>query len=97
MELENVYEGLTGSGLSYTIAESFHLPEDMHILPVYYALSFYYNMQQERQKSLQYQALFEAGLQAAKRRWSTKTRGVVVKRRGRATYRNPNYPPPTIT
>jgi hypothetical protein len=95
--LENVFEGTGAAGLSYTIAEAFHIPEEMQILPIYYALAHYYDLKQEDQKSLKYRALFDKELRDGKRRWRHKSRGSVINKRRRFHLRNPNYPPGTIT
>lgn len=96
IELENVYEGTAGAGLSFTIAEIFNLPEDLHILPVYYAVSHYFDIRGDTDKSLKFRSLYEIGLNAAKRRWATKTRGVVVGKHRRFRFRDPNLPPPAL-
>ena len=96
LELENVYEGTAGAGLSYTIAEVWNLPEELHILPVYYAVSHFYDIRGDTDKSLKFRSLYEIGITAAKRRWATKTRGVVVRRHRRFRFRDPNFPPGTL-
>ena len=93
MELENVFEGTTAAGASYTIAEAFHIPEEMHILPVYYALGHFYDMRQDDTKSLKYRALFDKEMRDGKRRWRHKTRGSVINKRRKFQLRNPNFPP----
>ena len=97
MELENVFEGASGSGQSYTIAEAFHLPEEMQVLPVYYALGHFYDMRHDDSKSIKYRALFDKELRDGKRRWRHKTRGSVINNRRKFHLRNPNFPPGTIT
>lgn len=72
--LENVYEGNTGSGLSYQISEAFGIPEDMQILPFYYALMHWYMTKENAAALKQYFALFDGGLKAAKDRYGTRTR-----------------------
>jgi len=97
MELENVFEGTTASGASYTIAEAFNIPEEMQSLPEYYALGRFYDMRHDDTKSLKYRALFDKDMRDGKRRWRHKTRGSVINRRRQFHLRNPNYPPGTIT
>jgi len=41
--LKTKYQGTTVSGASYTIGEMPALPENFHMLPVYYAVSIYYS------------------------------------------------------
>lgn len=93
LTLENVFEGTTGSGLSYTINEAFNLPEDLQILPLYFALSHYYDIKQDTNRSIKFLGMFEQGIQKAKRRYGSKTRGAVVRGKPRFTFRNPNFPP----
>ncbi|KKN16869.1 hypothetical protein LCGC14_0971570 [marine sediment metagenome] len=97
VELENVFEGTTASGASYILAEAFNIPEEMQILPGYYALGHFYDMRHDDTKSLKYRALFDKELRDGKRRWRHKTRGSVINTRRKFHLRNPNFPPGTIT
>ncbi len=97
VELENVYEGTAGATLDYTIAEAFHLPQDMQVLPLYFALAHYYDLRHDTDKSLKFRGLFGLGLDDGKKRWATKTRSSVISGRNKLRIRNPNYPPGTIT
>jgi len=78
--LINYYGGASGSGLSYTISEAFALPEEMQILPVYYALQHYYATKENDKRSIQYLTLFEKGLREGKVRYGTKSRSNVIRR-----------------
>jgi len=78
--LENYYEGASGSSLNYTINEAFALPEEMQILPCYYALQHYYAMKQDQKKQADYYALFDIGIKSGKRRYGTKSRSAVIKK-----------------
>jgi len=73
MELENKYEGATVTTASL-IHEMFGLPEEMQILPIYYAMAFYFAMKKDTTQETKYWTLFTAGIEAGKRRWGTKTR-----------------------
>lgn len=42
LTLENVFEGTTGVGASYTIAEAPQLPHEGHLLPAYFAAAHYF-------------------------------------------------------
>jgi hypothetical protein len=97
LKLENVYEGPAGSGQAFTIAEAFAIPEEMQILPVYYALGHFYDMRHADSKSLKYRALFDKELRDGKRRWRHKSRGSVINSRRNFHLRNPNFPPGSIT
>lgn len=78
--LENYYDGSSGSSLNYKIAEAFNLPEEMQILPVNYALSFYYDMKKDDRKQADHWALFNRGLISGKRRYGTKSRSNIIKK-----------------
>lgn len=71
--LENVYEGSTGGTLAYTIAEAFNLPDEMQILPVYYALAHYFEAKQSQNQATKYWALFNEGMQLGRARWGKKS------------------------
>ncbi len=97
MELENVFEGTSGAAQSYQIAEIFNIPEELQILPVYYALSHFYDMRHDDTKSLKYRAIFDKELRDGKRRWIHKTRGSVINRRRQFHLRSPNFPPRNLS
>jgi hypothetical protein len=78
--IENGYEGVTYSGLAYQIAEAFYLPEEMHTLPVYYALMNYYAVKGDDTKELKNKQLFEEGLMKAKQRYANKGRTGIIKK-----------------
>lgn len=42
LQLENFYHGPNISGVNYTIAEAFYLPEDLQMAPVEYGMWYYY-------------------------------------------------------
>lgn len=96
--LENVFEGIGVAGAAYTISEAFALPEDMQILPCYYALAHYYDLKRDLNESIKYRALYDKELRAGKKRWGTKTRGAIVHGPGsRKTVLNPNFPPRSLS
>lgn len=78
--IENIYEGLTYSGLAYQIVEMFNLPEEMQVLPVYYALMNYYAIKGDDQKELKNKNLFDEGLLKAKQRYANKGKSNVIKK-----------------
>lgn len=80
IKLENYYEGASGASQTYTINEAFALPEEMQILPCYYALQHYYAMKQDQKKQADYYALFDSGIKSGKRRYGTKSRSAVIKK-----------------
>lgn len=79
--LENVYEGTTTAGASYKISEAFNLPEDLQILPVYYAMMHYYSMRKDKDQEAKYKVLFDVGLKQGQVRYAKKTRSALVRRR----------------
>ena len=98
ISLENYYEGETTAGASYQIAEAFHLPEEMQILPVYYALQHYYAMKKDEKQEGKYKVLFDQGLELGRRRYATKSRGAIVRTRNWLSARSyPSYFPESIS
>ena len=97
--LENYYDGASGATLNYTINEAFALPEEMQILPCFYALFFYNKSKGNTTEATNNFALFEDGLRKGKRRYGTKSRSNVIKknpwRMGTESY--PNYFPESIS
>ena len=94
--LENVYEGTTLTGVTYEIDQAFNLPEDMQILPCYYALQHYYAAKRDIEQEKKYIGLFNAGLSGAKLRHATKSRGEIIRPKGwlsRWGYTYPAYFP----
>ncbi|MDI6808160.1 MAG: hypothetical protein QME66_04145 [Candidatus Eisenbacteria bacterium] len=81
--LENVYEGATATGAAYTIAEAFGLPEDLQILPVYYAVWHYFSSKRDERAKKEYEDLFMKQLELGKIRHATKTSGSVARPRNR--------------
>jgi len=79
LTIENNYEGTTTAGAGYKIAEAFQLPEEMHMLPIYYALWHYFKMQQNKDEAQQYQILFSTGLLESKRYLSTKSTSNIIR------------------
>jgi hypothetical protein len=76
------YEGASVSGVNYRISECFALPEDLHILPVYYALGHYYLMQEDSKTAVLYmgdgttedRSLYTSGVRAAKKAYGANSR-----------------------
>lgn len=78
--LENVYEGSTLTGQAYQIAEIFALPEEMQILPVYFALWFYYmGPKKDKDQAALYKGLFDTELLLGKNRHGTKSRSNIIR------------------
>ena len=83
--LENFYQGTTDTVNNYEIAEAFGLPEDLHMLPIYYAVWHYSLFRRDKTRADEYAGLYTVGLQQAKRRYGTKSRGNIIKGKQRLT------------
>jgi len=80
MEIERKWVGTTTVGLTTNIREIFVLPEEMQILPVYFALAHYFAIKKDPSQESKYWTLFNAGMEAGKRRWGTKTRSNIIRK-----------------
>lgn len=90
--LENYYQGTTISTVNYQIAEAFGLPEDLHMLPIYYAVWHYMMFRRDKTRSDQYGGLYKLGLSDAKRRYGTKSRSNIIKGNSRIGAWGGSYP-----
>lgn len=88
IELENVFGGTTGSGLSYTIGQLPNIPEEYHVNIVDYALYRYYLRRRDREIATMFKADFEIGMQRAKRDYSSKTVSNYIPGKRRHSYNN---------
>lgn len=94
LTIENNYDGDTTAGKSFIIAEVFALPEEMHILPVYYTMMHYYlGYRQDRDEKLAapWEARYTAGMKEAEKRYKRKGKGNTLRDKGKATGW-PTYP-----
>lgn len=93
--LENYYHGSTITTVNWSINQIFNLPEEMQILPVYYAMWHFYEAKKDANQALKYQGYFDTGLQKGKDRWATQSRGNVIrsKRYSHMWRRYPSYFP----
>lgn len=90
--LENHYQGTTVSGVNYQIAEAFGLPEDLHMLPIYYAVWHYHLFRRDKTRADEYGTYYASGLLSAKRRYGTKSRSNIIKGRNRLGTGGGTYP-----
>lgn len=81
LNLENYYEGISGSGRSFRIGEVMKLPNGYHDAPVYYALDRYYLTQNDPRTAPIYQQRFEQKIKSAKQTYSRSTSRQGVKTR----------------
>lgn len=78
LTLENVYEGATAGTQTYKISEIFNVPEDIQLLPCYFALWQWFESKKDTTQSLKYKRFWDEGLRQAKATHGTKTRDQVV-------------------
>ncbi len=77
--LENVYHGSTITTANWSINQLFNLPEEMQILPVYYAMWHYYESKKDVNQALKFKQYFDQGLREGKNRWATQSRGNIIR------------------
>lgn len=95
--LENVYEGTTLTG-NYQISEAFNLPEDLQILPIHYALYFYFSGKGDKDKMSEHLGLFNQGYEIGRRRYGGKTRDPILRGKWLSMRgSNPTYFPESIS
>lgn len=70
--LEQMYDGGNVSGVAYEIAEAFALPEEMQILPPYYALQHYFSAKRNTDKVAEYKTLWDTGFREARQAYGSK-------------------------
>jgi hypothetical protein len=77
--LYNQYQGVSGSGLSYTIGETSLLPEDYQDLPIYRALQVYFTTRVVDLKRAQsFQELYDIGFEKLSGEFGSKTYSVAI-------------------
>lgn len=77
--IANSYQGTTTAGAAYQIAEAFAIPEDIQIIPCYYAAWQYYEMKKDLGEADHFKTLFDEELMLAMRRWGNKSRSMIVR------------------
>lgn len=99
IELENNYAGETQAGVSYKIVEIPNLPEDMHIIPCYFALEQWWSSQGNPAKQKEFKDNWVIGMARAKKTHSVTSRGGIINPGGMGSPfpGNPSYFPTTIT
>lgn len=86
LTIENKYDGLTVSGKTFTISEIFALPEEMQMMPVYYAMMLYYlgyRQDKDEKRSGLWQARYEADMTKAEIRYKRKSKSDVLRDKDR--------------
>lgn len=88
LELENVYGGVTGSGLSYVIGEVPNIPSEYHLSLVDYALYRYYMRRRDKEVARMFKNEFELSIAKAKREYSSKVTSNYIPGRKHRTFNN---------
>lgn len=78
VELDQKYEGSTVT-TGALIYEIFNLPEEIQILPVYFALAHYFGQKKDTTQENKYWTLYTASLASAKIRHGTKSRSALTR------------------
>ncbi|UOF78694.1 hypothetical protein [Caudoviricetes sp.] len=66
VQLEQKYHGATDTGLAYEIFEMFALPEDAHVLPVFYALWQWWDSKGNVGRAGRYESMYNSGIERLK-------------------------------
>lgn len=88
LTIENKYDGATVSGKTFTISEIFSLPEEMHMLPIYYAMMHYYlgyRQDKDEKRLALWEARYKAGMTAAEKRYKRKGKNTVLRDKAKTT------------
>lgn len=89
VNLENYYEGISGSGRTFRIGEVSKIPQGYQDAPVYYALDRYYLTQNDMRTAPVYSQRFDAKIKSAKETYARSTSRMGVK--SRRSGRNPSW------
>lgn len=82
MELENYYEGISGSGRTFRIGEVMKIPQAYQDAPVFYALDRYYLSQSDMTASDRFSMRFDDKVKSAKATYGRSTSKMGVNRPG---------------
>lgn len=86
--LDKIYNGATIAGASFTIGEMSELPETYQDLPVYYAVSQYWQVNGEVARAREYKGMFDEGLLKLRLDWGNQSSNVEIN--GMRSIINPN-------
>lgn len=92
LELENNYAGETKAGASYKIVEIPNLPEDMQIIPCYFALEQHWSSKGNAQKQKEFKDNWVIGMARAKKTHAQTTRNGIINQAGYGSM-FPSLPP----
>jgi hypothetical protein len=79
LNLENYYEGISGSGRTFRIGEVMKIPQGYQDAPVYYAVERFYMTQNDRATAAEYNVRFKTKLKLAKEAFGSTTSRLGVK------------------
>lgn len=79
MNLENYYEGISGSGRSFRIGEVMKIPNAYQDAPVFYAAERFYMTQNDQRTAPIFNARFEAKIKSAKETYARSTSRMGIK------------------
>lgn len=88
LTIENKYDGTSVSGKGFVIAEIFALPEEMHMLPIYYAMWHYYlgyRQDKDEKRSALWETRYNAGMMKAEKRYARKGKNTVLRDKSHTT------------
>lgn len=88
MTIENKYDGATVTGKTYTISEIFSLPEEAHMLPIYYTMMHYYlgyRQDKDEKRLALWETRYKAGLTALEKRYKKKGKNAVLRDKAKTT------------
>lgn len=80
LELENYYEGISGSGRSFRLGEAMKIPQAYQDAPIYYALDRYYLTQNDQGSADRFAARFDRKVKSAKETYGRSTSQMGVPR-----------------
>lgn len=79
VNLENYYEGISGSGRTFRIGEVMAIPEAYQDAPVYYAVDRFYLTQNDQKTAAQFAGRFDMKVKSAKETYGRSTSKLGVK------------------
>lgn len=88
LTIENKYDGITTSGKAFVIAEIFSLPEDMHMLPIYYTMMHYYlgyRQDKDEKRLALWETRYDKGMAIAEKKYKRKGKNTVLRDKAKTT------------
>lgn len=82
--LEEPYIGLSNSGITYKIGETFLFPEEYHDAPVDYAVARYFEQRNQQERAMYHMARFESALKEAREKYASSSQSAIITDRNEA-------------